>query len=142
MSYHTYYSALESYRAAIEWNIVDEQEMLENEYPWLLDLTSKMQTFIEKYNLRAELDSLFDSYPYEELNKIYNLHEREYEIGLILDYQKEIEYYQEQIVKLEERYEENQLYYQLMLELGDYLKENETAVLEALMVPIKLVETV
>ena len=43
-----------------------------------------MQTFIEKYNLRAELDSLFDSYPYEELNKIYNLHEREYEIGLIL----------------------------------------------------------
>jgi hypothetical protein len=139
LSYHTYYSALESYRAAIEWNIVDEQEMLENEYPWLLDLTSKMQTFIEKYNLRAELDSLFDSYPYEELNKIYNLHEREYEIGLILDYQKEIEYYQEQIVKLEERYEENQLYYQLMLELGDYLKENETAVLEALMVPIKLV---
>ena len=29
LSYHTYYSALESYRAAIEWNIVDEQEMLE-----------------------------------------------------------------------------------------------------------------
>jgi len=141
MSYYTYYSTLESYALVLEWNIADERADLESQYPWLLELTDQMQSFVKKNNLLDDLDNTYDSYSYEEQRKIMDLTIWEDELKTIPYYLDEIEHYRNRIARLEKRFEESQMSYQLLTALIDYLKENETAVLDALMVPVKVVRS-